>query len=61
MTVNPLTDTHIATYLHDEYITHTTIMTPPHMEGAPHAYIVATPTFSLATYGLALLASNQLR
>jgi len=36
-------------------------MTSPHMEGVPHAYIVTTPTFSSATYGLTLLASTQLR
>jgi hypothetical protein len=36
-------------------------MTSLDMEGVPHAYIVTTPTFSSATYGLTLLASRQLR
>jgi len=61
VTVHLLTDTHQTTYLDDEHITQTTTMTSSHLEGIPHAYIVTAPTFSTATYGLALLASNQLR
>jgi hypothetical protein len=56
MTVDPLTDTHLTTYLDDEHITQTTNMMSPHLESVPHAYIVTTPTFSPAT----LLASRQL-
>ncbi len=51
----------MTTYLDDEHIIQTTNMTSPHLEGAPHAYIVTTPIFSPATYGLTLLASRQLR
>ncbi len=36
-------------------------MTSSHLEGVPNAYIVTTPTFSTATYGLTLLANKQLR
>ena len=36
-------------------------MTPSYLEGVPHAYIVTPPTFSMATYGLTLLASKHLR
>ncbi len=36
-------------------------MASSHLEGVPHAYIVTTPTFSTATYGLTLMASIQLR
>jgi hypothetical protein len=36
-------------------------MTSLHLEGIPHAYIVTTPTFSSATYGLTLVANRQLR
>jgi len=61
MTVKPLTATHLTTYVDDEHIIQTTTMTSPHLEGVPYAYIVTTPTFSSATYGLTLLESRQLR
>jgi len=61
MTFHPLTNTHQTTYLDDEHITQSTIVTPPHLEGVSHAYIVTTPTFSTATYGLTLMASKHLR
>ena len=58
MTVHPLVDTHLATYLDDERLIQTTTMISPHLEGIPRAYIVTTPTLSSATYGLTLLASR---
>jgi hypothetical protein len=61
MTIHSLVDTHHTTYLDDERISQTTTMISPHLEGISHAYIVTTPTFSPATYGLTLLASRQLR
>ena len=61
MTLHPLVEAHHATYLDDERLSQTTTMLSPHMEGIPHAYIVTTPTFSPATYGLTLLTSKQLR
>ena len=61
MTVHLLVDKHHTTYLDDGKISHTTSMLSPHREGTPHAYIVTTPTFSHATYGLTLQASRQLR
>jgi hypothetical protein len=36
-------------------------MTSKHLEGTPHAHFITLPTFSPVTYGLALLASRQLR
>jgi hypothetical protein len=59
--VHPLVDTHLTTYLDDERLIHAATMLSPHLEGIPHAYIVTTPIFSSATYGLNLLASRQLR
>jgi len=61
MTAHSLMDTHLTTYLDDKRIIQTTIMTSPHLENVPHAFIVTTPTFFSATYGLTLLASRQLR
>ena len=61
MIVHPLVDTHHTTYLDDDKISHTTSMLSPHLEGTPLAYIVTTPTYSLATNGLTLMASRQLR
>ncbi len=61
MKVHPLLDTHLTTYFDDERLIQTTAMISPHLEGIPRAYIVTTPTFSSATYGLPLLASGQLR
>ncbi len=61
MTVHPLHETQLTTYLDDERLIQSTPVTSPHLEGIPHAYIVTTLTFSLATYGLTLLASRQLR
>jgi hypothetical protein len=61
LTVHPLHDTQLTTYLDDERHIQSTTMTSPYLEGIPHAYIVTTPTFSSATYGLTLLAGRQLR
>jgi len=61
MTVHPLMDTHQTTYIDDEHITQATNMTFEHLKDIPHAYIITTPKFSLATYGLTLLASKQVR
>ena len=61
MAFHPLTDTHMTTFLDAEHNIQPTTMTPTHLEGAPHAYIGTTPILSSATYGLALLASIQLR
>jgi hypothetical protein len=60
MTVHPLRDTHLTTYLDDERLIQMTTMMSPHMEGIPHAYIVKTPKISAVTYGLTLLACRQL-
>ena len=61
MTVHPLMDTHLTTYLDDKHITQTTSVTSPHLEGVPHAYIITTPTFASATYGLTHFTSKRLR
>ncbi len=58
MTVDPLTNARMATYLDDEHITQTTNRTSSHLAGVPYAYIVTTPTFSPATFRLILLASK---
>ena len=59
--VQPLVDTHHTTYLDDERLSKTTTMISHHLEGISHAYVITTPTFSPATYGLILLTSRQLR
>jgi hypothetical protein len=46
MTVDPITDTHLATFLGDENLTQETNMTSPHLEGVPHTHIVTLPTLS---------------
>jgi hypothetical protein len=61
MTAHPLVGIRHTTYLDDERISHTTTMISNHLEGTPHAFIVTTPTFSQATYGLTLPACKQLR
>ena len=61
MTAHPLTDTLHTTHLDDERISHTTTKISPHLEGTPHAYIITTPKFSHATYGMTLMANRQLR
>ena len=60
MIVHPQVDTHHTTYLDDQRLSQTTTMLSLHMEGIPHAFVVTTPTFSPATYGLTLRASRQL-
>ena len=54
MTMDPLTDTHLTTYLDDDRITHDTNITSRHLEGVPHAYIATLPTLSPTTYRTAL-------
>ena len=56
-----MTDTLYTTHLDDERISHTTAVISSHLESTPHAYIITTPTFSHATYGLTLLVGIQLR
>jgi hypothetical protein len=61
MAVDAINDTRASTYLDDDPIASGTYVISPHLETIPHAHIVILPTFSVATYGLALLASRQLR
>ncbi len=61
MTLDTTPDGHATTFLDDEPIASGTYLTSPHLESAPHAYIITVPIFSTATFGLTLLASQHLR
>ena len=61
MKVGPVMDIRNSNFLDDEPIALGTYLTSKHLEGTPHAHVVTLPTFSPATYGLAILASRQLR
>jgi hypothetical protein len=61
MTTDSFTDIHNTTFLDNEPIASGTYLTSKHLEGTPHAHVITLPPFSPATYGLALLASKQLR
>ncbi len=60
-TIDAITDTSDMTYRDDEPIAPGTYVTSPHLEGTPHVHVVTLPTFSLATCGITLAASRQLR
>jgi hypothetical protein len=61
ITVDNMNNAFENTFLDDEQIASGTYVTSPQLEGTPHAHVVTLPTFSLAAYGLTLLASRQLR
>jgi len=61
MIVESMTNTYDTTFLDDEAIASGSYLTSKHLEGVPHAYVITISTLSLATYGLTLLASRQLR
>ncbi len=61
MTVGVTTDTRPSTGIDDESIASGTYITSTPLTNTMHAHIVTLPTLSLATYGITLMASRQLR